>query len=237
VTAVVTAHNPKAIAIVPILLVGLFSGFIGRFYTALYRTMAVRVGRYRRQRSTWRVLAGMLVAASLTLLFHPEIAGTSSSLMRLVSFGDIEALAVAWLPWRGPLLLLSLLLVKMVSNCVTVASGMSAGFTGPAALVGMLAGAAVALLFGYEAGGHTYTSLVVAGFAGSLASTMNIPLAAAILAMEVFSPAFGVSAGLAAILGFQTARYNTIYDTALETRRSAVSGSVTAETDQRGGPA
>ncbi|MDA3948012.1 MAG: chloride channel protein [Spirochaeta sp.] len=234
ITAVVTAHDPKALAIIPILLVGLFSGFIGRFYTALYRTMAVRVGRYRRQRSTIRLLAGMLIAASLTLLVHPAIGGTSSSMMRMVSFGDVDALKIAWLPWGGPILLLVLLFVKMVSNCVTVASGMSAGFTGPAALVGMMAGAAVALLFGYETGGHTYTSLVVAGFAGTLASTMNIPLAAAILAMEVFSPAFGVPAGVAAILGFQTARYNTIYDTALETRRGAVSDSDSDQADGAG---
>lgn len=219
IVTIVPSYAPETIAVVPIILVGLFSGAIGRGYTALYRYLARRMGRYNASLKTPRLIIGMIIAAALGILFHPIISGTSASLPVILGIGDLAFLEVPWIPVSGALLLLLLMAVKIVSNCVTVASGMSAGFTGPAALVGMIAGAAVGLAFGYEAGGYTYTSLLVAGFAGTLASTMNIPLAASILAMEVFSPSFGIAAGLAAILGFQTARYNTIYDAALENRR------------------
>lgn len=219
VQTVVTAYAPEAFAIIPIIVVGLFSGTIGRFYTALYRTMAHRMGRYHRTHRTRRLVLGMVAAASIAFFVQPIIAGTSSRLPLIVGIGDLDSLAIQWLPIGGALLISVIMIAKILTNCLTVASGMSAGFTGPAALVGMLAGASIALLFGYDPGSHGYTSLVVAGFAGTLASTMNIPLAASILAMEVFAPAFGVPAGIAAILGFQTARYNTIYDAALENRR------------------
>jgi len=216
---IVTAFQPEPLNVVPVIIVGLFSGSIGRFYTGFYRVLARRMGRYDRKNRTWRLIIGMIAAASLSILVHPAIAGTSPEIPIVVGFGDISRLQIPWIPWTGALLLIVIMVVKIVANCVTVASGMSAGFTGPAALVGMLAGAAVAVAFGYDSGGYSYATLVVAGFAGTLASTMNIPLAASILAMEVFAPSFGVPAGLAAILGFQTARYNTIYDVALETRR------------------
>ncbi len=217
---VVTAYAPEALVIVPVVLVGIFSGFVGRAYTALYRFMSDRFRRRHHAGRVPRLVIGMVGAAVVGLLVHPTVFGTSSRLSMLLSIGDMETLAVGWLPAGGAVLLLVLLLAKMVTNCVTVASGMSAGFTGPAALTGMFVGATVALLLGYEAGGHTYTTLVAAGFAGTLASMMNIPLAASILAMEVFAPTFGVPAGIAAILGFQIARYSTIYDAALENRRA-----------------
>lgn len=219
VQTIVTAYAPEPFAIVPIVVVGLFSGLIGRFYTVLYSAMARRMGRYHRSRTTRKLVFGMVAAATISLLVQPVLAGTSPSLPLIIGLGDLQAISVSWLPIGGALLLLTLMVAKILTNCLTVASGMSAGFTGPAALVGMLAGGTIALLFGYAPGGHGYTTLVVAGFAGTLASTMNIPLAAAILAMEVFAPSFGVPAGLAAVLGFQTARYNTIYDAALENRR------------------
>ncbi len=217
---VVTAYAPEALVIVPIALVGILSGFTGRVYTALYRFMS---DRFRRRHHTGRVprlVIGMVGAAAAGLLVHPMVFGTSARLSMLLSTGSVESLAVGWLPAGGVILLLVLLWAKMIANCVTVASGMSAGFTGPAALIGMFVGAAVAVLLGYVPGGHSYTTLVVAGFAGTLASTMNIPLAASILAMEVFAPSFGVPAGISAILGFQIARYSTIYDAALENRRA-----------------
>jgi CIC family chloride channel protein len=217
--AILAPLQPEQLNVVPVLIVGLFSGSIGRFYTGFYRLLARRMGRYDRKNRTLRLIIGMTAASIVSLLVHPTIAGTSPEIPIIVGLGDISRLQIPWLPSQGALLLLVIMVAKIVANCVTVASGMSAGFTGPAALVGMLAGAAVAMVFGYDPGGYSYTTLVVAGFAGTLASTMNIPLAASILAMEVFAPSFGVPAGLAAILGFQTARYNTIYDVALETRR------------------
>ncbi len=214
----VTAYAPEALEFGPIVVVGLASGLVGRLYTALYRGMAHHLGRRKNRYVILRLAAGMAVAALVGLSIHPLIYGTSARLSIFVSIGDIDGLAIRWLPLSGGLLLVVFLLAKMVATCFTVASGMSAGFTGPAALIGMFTGAAIALFFGFPAGGHAYTSLVVAGFAGTLASTVNVPLAAAILAMEVFAPSFGVPAGISGVIAFQTARYNTIYEVALQDR-------------------
>jgi len=56
---------------------------------------------------------------------------------------------------------------------------------------------------------------VAAGFAGLLASVMNIPLAAAVMTTEIFGLQYSFPAGLAAIVAFQVTRAKTIYDYAL----------------------
>ncbi len=44
---------------------------------------------------------------------------------------------------------------------------------------------------------------------------MNIPLAAAVMTIEIFGLQYSLAAGLAAIIGFQINRYQTIYDFAM----------------------
>ncbi len=65
-------------------------------------------------------------------------------------------------------------MVKVLGNFITVGSGMSAGLTGPSALVGMLLGMTVAHFLGVELSSPTYFAFVAAGFSGMLSSSMNI---------------------------------------------------------------
>jgi len=217
---VVPAYAPEAFALVPIVIVGIASGFMGWFFVTLYRVMAYLFRRRRARGRIYRLVIGMTAAAAIGMLVQDHIFGTSTRISLLLSMGDFRSLSVSWLAGNGVVLLLVLMTAKLLTNCLTVSSGMSAGLTGPAALIGMFVGAVIALLFGYEAGGYTYTALVAAGFAGTLASTVNIPLAASILVMEVFAPEFGLPAGVSAILGFQIARHSTIHEEALENRRA-----------------
>ena len=53
---------------------------------------------------------------------------------------------------------------------------------------------------------------MAAGFAGMLASTVNVPLAAAVWAVEVFGLSYSFPAGLSAIIGFQMMRSSFLYD-------------------------
>jgi H+/Cl- antiporter ClcA len=76
----------------------------------------------------------------------------------------------------------------------------------------MLFGAAFAHLLGVPPLSPDYAAFVAAGFAGMLASSMNIPLAAAIIAIESFGLQYSFPAGIAAIIGFQINRHQTIYD-------------------------
>ena len=139
--------------------------------------------------------------------------GTSRSIIEALFREDTELL-YGNLPQAIPffLILLILLIVKSLGNCITVGSGMSAGFTGPAAIIGMLAGASWAHVFGLTPASANYISFIAAGFSGLLASTMNIPIAAAVLTIESFGLQYSFPAGIAAIIAFQVNKHDTIYD-------------------------
>ena len=71
-------------------------------------------------------------------------------------------------------------------------------------------------LVGFPALSTNYYALIAAGFAGMLAGSMNVPLAAAVMSVEIFGLSYSIPAGLAAIIAFQLDRYQTIYDFAFE---------------------
>ncbi len=199
-----------------VVILAVITGGLGIAYTRLYRWMADLFGRSHMRRRTVCLIIGMTLSTAIGLSLSPELLGTSLSLFRRLIAGELYF--VDGILTRVPLTiaLILLLVAKVMTNCLTVSSGMSAGFTGPAIIVGMLAGAVLSVVSGTAPGTATYSILVVAGISGMLASTMNIPLAASILSVEMFAPAYGIPAGLAAMIAFQTARYNTIYDAALE---------------------
>jgi CIC family chloride channel protein len=108
-----------------------------------------------------------------------------------------------------------MMLVRSLAVGLTVGSGQSAGFFAPLAQMGMLIGTAVAFAFGYGGSPGDIHILQAVGLAGLLASSQNVPLAAAIIVSEVFGPHLGFPAALAAILGFQLNRQHTVYDVTL----------------------
>jgi H+/Cl- antiporter ClcA len=116
-----------------------------------------------------------------------------------------SSLPIAWV-------LIIMLVLKGILNCVTIGSGMSAGFTGPAALIGILLGSAFAHFVGIPALSYDFYALVAAGFAGMLAGSMNVPLAAAVMSIEIFGLSYSIPVGLASIIAFQINRRQTIYD-------------------------
>ncbi len=196
-----------------LLLFAVLTGFIGKGFTELY----IQVSRiFRRETSRniiFKVLAGSIVAGFIAWLINPNLMGTSRSIIDALFREDTELL-YGNLPQAVPffLILLILLIVKSLGNCITVGSGMSAGFTGPAAIIGMLAGASWAHVFGLTPASANYTSFIAAGFSGLLASTMNIPIAAAVLTIESFGLQYSFPAGIAAIIAFQVNKHDTIYD-------------------------
>ena len=140
---------------------------------------------------------GLLVEPVFTALFSGDVLGLTG---RLGGFGYTS------------IILLIMIVIKILGNCITVGSGMSAGFTGPSALVGMLLGVSASLFLGIELGSPTYFAFIAAGFAGMLSSSMNVPLAAAIISIEVFGLQYSFPAAVSSVIGFQMMRNNTIYD-------------------------
>lgn len=199
-----------------LILFAVITGFLGKGYNRLYSWISRLFNRDERGFTPVRIakiVAGAAAAALIAWHINPFALGTSRGLVEGLFTTDVSAISGRMsgiLPLAAALVITAV--VKAVGNCLTVGSGLSAGFTGPAALIGMLFGSAFAHLIGVPPMSADYAAFVAAGFAGMLASSMNIPLAAAIIAIESFGLQYSFPAGIAAIIGFQINRHQTIYD-------------------------
>ena len=198
-----------------LLLLSILTGATGSFYTYLYS----RVSRLfiRKEGNVFlKVVAGSVLAFFIAWAVNPELLGTSRNIIGALFTNDISPVTGRLSSLPVVPVIIVIMFLKMLCNCLTVGSGMSAGFTGPTVIVGMLLGVAVSRISNVDCLSPTYYAYLAAGFAGMLASVMNVPLAAAVMAIEVFGLQYSFPAGFAAILGFQVTRHRTIYDYALE---------------------
>lgn len=198
----------------PLWLMAILTGLVGGGYIRLY-AVVVRVFKRDQGNVLLKVIIGSAIAATGAWMVNPLLLGTSHQMFAVLSSGNPTELLPEMLTSHVVPALALMMVLKALFNCITVGSGMNAGFTGPSVLIGMLLGAALALLLGYEAGSAGYFAFLMAGFVGMLASSMNVPLAAVIMAIELFGPQAALPAGLVAVIGFQVTRHATIYDFAL----------------------
>ena len=212
----VTPFEVSVVVLIPVVLAGLASGFFGLFYTRVYRFLSSLFNRNEGKRLVPKLVVSISASTALGILINPHILRTSNELIPAIFSGDFPLLR-GNLPGATPIFLVAaiLFLVKLVGNSITVAGGMSAGFTGPTLIIGMLGGYFLSAVMGFDPGSQLHLAMIAAGFAGMLASSMNVPLAAAILTAELFGPSYGAIGGISAIVGFQVARYSTIYDSAM----------------------
>lgn len=200
-----------------LVLFSIIVGFIGGGYTMLYTRIAQQFKRTEGNMAL-KVVVGSSAAALIAWAINPELLGTSSSMVQAVFSNNTAVLFGRMSPTVFPAvaLLTIMALLKALCNCLTVGSGMSAGFTGPAAITGMLLGTAMAQLLGIEFGSASSHAFIAVGFCAMLASSMNIPLAAAVMTVEIFGLEYSFPAGFSAIIGFQVMRHQTIYDYAVQ---------------------
>lgn len=200
-----------------LLLVSFASGITGGLFTSLYARVS-RIIKREEGVILPKVLAGMLLSALLTTVLNPNLQGTSNEFFTALAVGDLDnPIITGVFSGKGYLIivLMVMLILKALTNAITVGSGMSAGFTGPAALIGMMIGAIIALMAGITPGDASYFALLAAGFAAMLASSMNVPLAAAVMSVEIFGLQYSLPGGMASVIAFQVMRHRTIYDYAL----------------------
>jgi len=198
-----------------LLLLAILTGVAGSFYTYLYSRVS-RLFRRKEGNVFLKVVAGSVLAFFIAWAVNPELLGTSRNIIGALFTNDISPVTGRLSSLPVVPVIIVIMFLKMLCNCLTVGSGMSAGFTGPTVIVGMLLGVAVSRISNVDCLSPTYYAYLAAGFAGMLASVMNVPLAAAVMAIEVFGLQYSFPAGFAAILGFQVTRHRTIYDYALE---------------------
>jgi CIC family chloride channel protein len=109
------------------------------------------------------------------------------------------------------IVLLALLIFKMLATSFTVVSGGSGGLVIPALFIGAISGNAIAHL---AAPGDIglLSSLVISGMAASLASIANVPIAAAMMLVEMVGLRLGIPATLGSIVGYAIGHSKVIYE-------------------------
>ncbi|SES86258.1 chloride channel protein, CIC family [Natronincola peptidivorans] len=139
------------------------------------------------------------VATGFILLFLPDVAGTGTSVIQEMIYKVF------------PIGILVLLVIgKILATSFTVASGGSGGLVIPALFIGAASGNVMAALVANGDSG-LYASLVITGMAASLASIANVPIAAAIMLVEMVGLRLGVPATLGSIIGYAIGHSQVIY--------------------------
>ncbi|MBL6991546.1 MAG: chloride channel protein [Bacteriovoracaceae bacterium] len=194
-----------------ILLIGTVTGYYSLGYITFYGWVRNMMGRDKLKLRN--MILGAVIITGMAFFVHEGLIGTSSSYFKNLTTGE-----GLW-PWQGQLqgrflfiTFFILAILKGVTNCVTVGSGLSAGFTGPSMIMGLFIGAAFAQLLGVAATSGTYYAFLAAGMSGVLSASMNIPLAASMMGAEIMGPAYVLPSTISSIVAFQIARRATIYD-------------------------
>ncbi|SDZ16868.1 chloride channel protein, partial [Tindallia californiensis] len=142
------------------------------------------------------ILGGILTG--ILLFYLPDVGGTGTAMIQGMINGSF------------PIAFLCFLLVgKMLATSFTVASGGSAGLVIPSLFLGAITGNLLSSILVADAGLNA--SLVIAGMAASLASVANVPVAAAIMLIEMVGLQLGVPATLGSIIGYAIGHSRVIY--------------------------
>ncbi|MBM7615938.1 chloride channel protein [Alkaliphilus hydrothermalis] len=175
-------------AIVAVILSIIFT----KVYTVVYRMFCKLPGK-----KIHPIIGGLLTG--LIIMQLPQVSGTGIDVIQTMIDKNL------------PITLLLLLLVgKMFATSFTVASGGSAGLVIPALFIGAIAGNSFSTILKVTDPALS-SSLVVSGMAASLASVANVPIAAAVMLMEMAGYKLGVPAALGSIIGYAVGHSHVIY--------------------------
>ncbi len=149
---------------IKVIVLSLVAGLYGGFYIKFY-VLCTKLFQRGKGNILAKVLIGSVVASALTWLINPHLLGISSQIVPAALTSELVTL-------RGNLppdinlvvILIIVILTKTIGNCITVGSGMSAGFTGPTAIVGILLGAGFSYLLGVPVGSPAFYAFLAGGF-------------------------------------------------------------------------
>ncbi|MBN2658834.1 MAG: chloride channel protein [Spirochaetales bacterium] len=199
-----------------ILATALGAAFLGKFYTFLFEKLSKGFNKNNGRRVLLKLFIGSSSASVFMYILSPHIAGNFRGAAESIIAGRIEDLIPAgWSLPPGVFIILLILLVSL-SSSLAIASGISVGLTSPSVFIGILAGVLFASLFGFSSTDSEYFYFLVSGVSGVLSSTINVPVSAAVIAVESFGASYGFCAGISSVVGFQVNRHHTLYDSLTE---------------------
>jgi CIC family chloride channel protein len=181
-----------------IFITALLAGLVSLFFVSFYQHTTPFFNNLNLPERFIPFIGGLLAGVT-GLILGREVLGTGHSLISVLMNNNLLLSA-------GLLFLLG----RILTTSFTIGSGGSAGFTFPAIVMGFICGNTVSALFGPLAQ-TAHIALLVTGMTGVLACLMNIPLAAIIIAIELFGFPYGVPAVIGSVIGFHIGRGEIIY--------------------------
>jgi H+/Cl- antiporter ClcA len=172
-------------------LAGVFFGFC-----ALVMVETVRLGKVAAGKIRWpdplKALVGGSLLVGLTLIVGHRFLGLGLNEIELALAGK----PVAWYDF----------FLKSVFTSVTLGSGGSGGIVTPIFYVGASSGSLFAALVGLDR-----ATFAAVGMVAVVAGAANTPIAAGIMALEMFGSALGPYATVACVIAFMVTGHRSIY--------------------------
>jgi len=174
-----------------VVLLGLFLGIC-----SLLLIEALYLGKKASEKiKVWQPLKGLLGGALLVvlaLIFSKQYLGLGLDTIEMsLSGGDI-----VWYAF----------ILKIIFTMITLSLGGSGGIITPIFFIGATAGTAFATVFGLDKA--TFGAI---GLVGLLAGAANTPIAASIMAMELFGPKIAPYAAVACVVSFLISGHRSVY--------------------------
>jgi CIC family chloride channel protein len=192
-------------------LAAIISGGVGILFIASFTRMKETFQILPFRQPAQAALAGII----LSLIWAAgglDILGTSIPLFNSLASWDSSALSsIPFYPGNIFLLAALLLILKMTATSITVGSGLSGGVTGPLIVMGACFAALFCAAFGIAGGSAAYFAVLCACISAILSSALNIPIAAALIAVAVFDHSYIIPSVVGAILPFFIFKGKTVF--------------------------
>jgi len=185
-------------AVLIVLAVSISAGFSGMVIVWMYRrATAIRFGL-----RTWMppMIGAAVCVACAIAIGEPGLRGTSAPMLRRL----FESPAAV-----GVLACIAVLVGKSLATIGTVGSGGNGGLTMPMLVAGGYLGAVWAGIFGLS--GPVAQTAVVGGAAALLSAVLNVPIASAVISIEIFGMNHAIAAALGATIAFAVAKSEVVY--------------------------
>lgn len=186
-------HLPQfnQILFLEVLLSGLFFGLVALL---LVETLKL-AEKFSHKITIWKPLKGIFGGALLVflaLILSPRYLGLGvSSIETAINGGHIPGLAFLW---------------KILFTSITLSMGGSGGILTPIFFIGSSAGSTFAHLFNLNP-----AVFAAIGMASLLAGAANTPIAASVMAIEIFGPSIGSYAAIACVVSYIAAGHRSVY--------------------------
>jgi H+/Cl- antiporter ClcA len=140
----------------------------------------------------WKGLLGGMVLAVLALVFSKIYLGLGLDTIE----SSLSGANIVWYAF----------ILKIIFTAITLGSGGSGGIITPIFFIGATAGSLFAAMLGLDKA--TFAAI---GMVGLLAGAANTPIAAGIMAMEMFGPQIAPYAAVACVVSFLISGHRSVY--------------------------